>query len=159
MIRDLRSVFASIEKQHRKNPLLDDSQAPVGKTLWSRADHMFGPDGIVGGPITGVEDLIRRQESDNVLFVIYEDLSINPEKTMRQIYDFIGEKHFFHDFKDIKNTAIDPDNIYLNKFPHKGCGAVMPTNIDEWKDYFSEEMARTIMDRFPLYNGFFGYKA
>lgn len=158
LVRDIRNVFSSIEKQYRKNPLLDDTPTSVGKTVYHRADHMFSPEGIIGSSIVGVEDLIRRRKSQNILFVFYEELSINPEKSMKQVYDFIGEGYFAHDFDNIVNTAIDPDSFYLNKFPHEGSGKILPTDVDEWKNFFSADLATTIMERFPLYNSFFGYK-
>jgi len=158
LVRDIRNVFASIEKQYRKNPLLDDTPTAVGKTVYHRADHMFSPEGMIGSSIVGVEDLLRRRKTENILFVFYEELSINPEKSMKQVYEFLGENYFHHNFNDIKNTAIDPDNFYLNKFPHEGSGKILPADVDEWKHYFSEELAKTIMERFPLYNSFFGYK-
>lgn len=158
IVRDLRNVFSSIEKQYRKNPLLDDAGNAIGKTVFHRADSMFGPEGMIGTSIIGVEDILRRNNHKNVLFVFYEELSMNPDKTMRQIYDFLGENHFSHNFQDVKKTAVDPDSFYLNKFPHEGKGKIIPTDIDEWKNYFSEELANTIMGRFPLYNSFFGYK-
>jgi sulfotransferase len=158
MVRDIRNIFSSIEKQYIKNPLFDESSVPGGKTIYHRADHMFGPEGIVGTCIVGVEDMIRRMKKHNILFVIYEELSANPEKCMKKVYDFLEEEQFHHDFNNVKKTAVDPDSFYLNKYPHEGKGKVVPTNSEEWKGYFTEELANTIMGRFPLYNSFLGYK-
>jgi sulfotransferase len=158
MIRDLRGVFSSIEKQYIKNPLFDESNTPIGKTIYHRADHMFGPEGIVGSCVAGIEDMLRRGRMQNILFVFYEELSASPEKTMKKVYEFLGEDYYHHDFDDVKKTAVDPDSFYLNKYPHEGKGKVKPTDVEEWKDYVSEDLANTIMGRFPMYNNFFGYK-
>jgi len=156
MIRDLRNVFASVEKQHRKNPILDDASSPKSKTIFSRADNMLSPDGLIGLPITGVEDLLRR-DSKNVIYIKYEELASDPNKAMEQLYDKLGIDHYEHNFEDVKNTAEDPDFMYLNKFPHKGEGKVIPSDLIEWKKYVSEDLAVTIMERFKGYNKAFGY--
>lgn len=158
MIRDLRNVFASIEKQYLKNPLLEEAVTPTGKTIFHRADHLFSSESVIGSPIVGIEDIIRRKVNRNILFVIYEKFSTDPEAVMKKIYNFIGEDYFSHDFDNVVNTAIDPDAYYLYKYPHKGEKKILPCNVDEWKSFFLEELANTIMGRFPLYNSFFGYK-
>lgn len=157
-IRDLRNVFASMEKQYLKNPLLEEAVNSVGKTIFYRADHQFSPENIIGSPIIGIEDILRRNASKNTLFVIYEQFSVDPEKAMKSIYDFLGEDYFSHDYNNVVNTSIDSDAYYLYKYPHKGEGKILPCDIDEWKSFFPEELAKTIMDRFPIYNNFFGYK-
>lgn len=156
MIRDLRNVFASIEKQHKKNPLLDEAQNPNQKTIFNRADQMFSPEGIIGAPILGIEDLIRRQIKD-VIYVNYESFSENPKEVMKKIYKHLEEDYFEHDFKNVEDTSNDPDGFYLHKYPHKGCGEVKPCNPDEWKEYVSPDLANIIMNKFGDYNRFFGY--
>ena len=156
LIRDLRSVFASIEKQHRKTPLFDDTQDPVQKGIFQRADQMFSPNGIIGHCLEGIMDLIRRDTKD-VLFIPYEGLSKNPKFTMEKIYEEIGEPSFKHDFDNITNTAIDCDGHYLYKFPHEGSGKVTAVKADDWKEYIPNDLATTIMQRFNEYNKFFSY--
>lgn len=153
LVRDLRNVFASVEKQHRKNPILNQE----GKTIYERADTMFGPTGLIGGPITGVEDLLRR-DPKNVIFIKYEDLVSEPLKIMTSLYKYLGYDYFEHNFENVKNTAEDPDFMYLNKYPHKGEGKVTPCDLNEWKKYVSDDLAETIMGRFTNYNKNFGYK-
>lgn len=155
-VRNLVNIFASIEKQHRRNPLLDDAATPMEKTIYSRADRMFGPEGLIGSPIVGIEDLIRRGP-DGVLYVQYESFSQNPGMVMERLYSELGEESYQHDFDNVENVADDPDGFYLHKFPHKGEGKIVPCNIEEWKEYISPDLAMTIKGRFPDYNTFFGY--
>ena len=156
MVRDLRNVFASIEKQHRKFPLLDDAQDLRSKTLYTRADLMFGPEGVVGGPIIGIEDIIRRKHK-NILFIRFEDFVKNPSGYMNSIYKFLGKDLFEHDFDNIKNTATDPDGFYLHKYPHEGSGKVESSDPEEWKSFVSDDLAKTIMERFADFNRHFEY--
>lgn len=156
IVRDLRNIFASIEKQHRKNPLFDGAGGSNEKTLFARADSMFSPKGLIGSPIVGVEDIIRRKLP--AIFVKFEQLSSFPMQVMKDIYQYLEEPYFAHDFNNIENTATDVDAMYNFKYPHQGAGAVRPTDPNEWMNFMNEELANTIMGRFPFYNNFFGYK-
>ena len=155
-VRNLVNVFASVEKQHRRNPLLDDAATPMEKTIYARADKMFGPEGLIGSPIVGIEDIIRRNPP-GVIYVQYESFSKEPKMVMERLYSELEEEPYEHDFDNIKNVADDPDGFYLHKFPHKGEGKILPCNREEWKEYISVDLAMTIKGRFPDYNQFFGY--
>lgn len=155
LVRDLRNIYASVEKQHKKTPFLDDSNAK-NKTLLDRANSMFSPDGLIGSCIVGVEDLIRRRPK-GIVFIQFETFAQNPESVMEKIYAEIGEKPFKHDFDHIENTANDPDGHYLLKFPHSGNGKVQQSDPAEWKKYMTPDLADKIMNRFKEYNQFFGY--
>jgi len=156
LVRDLKNVFASIEKQHRNSPLLDEAKTPQEKTIYDRADKMFAPQGIIGSAVLGIEDLIRRKPK-GVIFIQYESLASDPEGIIKTLYKNLEEKCFKHDFKNVKNTATDPDGFYLQKYPHKGEGRVKPSDQFEWKKYVSEDLAKVIMTKFTAYNRFFGY--
>ena len=155
-VRNLLNVFASIEKQHRKNPLLDEAPGLNEKTVYNRADMMFGPEGLVGQPIVGIEDILRRGPN-NVIFVHYETFTQDPAMAMQRIYTELGEPLYNHDFNNVENTSEDADGFYLHKYPHQGCGKVAPTDTEEWKDYLSPDLAQTIKGRFEDYCQYFGY--
>jgi sulfotransferase len=154
-VRDLKNVFSSVEKQHRKTPLLNEATGPLEKTIFDRADKMFSPQGLIGSPITGVEDILRRKL--NVYWVKFDQLSKFPVEVMREIYGYLEEPQFTHDFENIINTSTDPDSLYNFKFPHKGEGKVQPSDPHEWKNFMSDELAQLISGRFPLFNSHFGY--
>ncbi len=154
-VRDLRAVFASIEKQHGKNPIFDLATVPLEKTHLTRADSMFSAQGMIGGPLVGVEDVLRRR-SQNVHVVQYEQLVAQPRKVLSTLYTEIGEDDFDHDFDNVKNAATDCDALYLDKFPHQGDGKVEERKED-WQEHVSPDVCAQIMNRFPKYNRAFGY--
>jgi len=155
-VRDLRNIFGSIEKQNRVNPLVDEAQDWLSKGEFQRADQMFGNNGIIGLPINGIHDVIRRNDK-NVLFVKFEKFAENPESIMREIYKKLDLDYFDHQFENVENTSEDPDGLYLHKYPHKGEGKVEPCDPNEWKEFVSEETANLIMGKFTAYNEYFGY--
>jgi len=156
VVRDLRNVYASIEKQHKKNPILDVETIPIEKTLMKKVYTAFEPKGLVGAPIVGILDMIRRK-TQGVIFIKYENLSSKPEEIMKKLYEELEEEYFKHDFDNVKNTAIDPDGFYLYKYPHKGEGKIISGNTEEYKEYLSKDVIAFIMDKFQQYNKFFKY--
>ncbi|UCC72050.1 MAG: sulfotransferase [Gemmatimonadota bacterium] len=153
VVRDLRAVFASIEKQHRKSPVI---ALPGDQTVANRAQTMFHRQtGMIGAPICGVEDILRR-DPGNVILVKYESLVANPRVVLRNLYDQLGEIWFDHDLDNVENVATDLDALWLNKFPHEGSGKVAPPD-DAWSDWISPDIAADIMRKFSGYNSAFGY--
>lgn len=155
-IRDLRNIFSSMEKQHRKNPLLNVDGDNSVRLLFDRANRDFDVKGIIGNPLLGISDILRREPTDTI-FLQYEALASIPSITMQNLYTQLELPYFKHDFKNVENTSTDPDGYYLHKFPHKGCGKIEKPDLDEWKQYISPDIASMIMQKFQWYNLQFGY--
>ena len=156
LVRDLRSVLASIEKQHQKFTLLDPSPTNIDKTLRGRAINILSSDGIVGAPLNGITDLITRNRK-SVVFIRYEDFTAQTKSVMDMIYKELDEPVFEHDFNDVKNTSTDVDGLYLYKFPHKGNGKIVSPPKEGWRDYVPQDVADEIISKFKTYNEYFGY--
>lgn len=152
LVRDLREVFASFEKQQRKFPLLDENPT---LDITQRAINMFSSQGMIGGPLKGIEDILARRQE--VHWVKYEDFVRHPMEAMERLYCYLDQPSFDHDFEDVVNTATDPDHLYLNKFPHKGEGKVK-ASPPGWPNMMSANLANSIMAGFPWFNQRFGYQ-
>lgn len=150
--RDLRDIYASLEKQHRQNPLLHGTAYLGSQDVRDRASQMCSEQGLIGACVKGIEDLMRRRLS-NVIFIRYEDLVKKPKETMKLIDD-----SFEYQFDDIVNTAEDIDEVYQNKFPHRGCGKLTDQSVDMWKNIIDDELAQEIYNHFPYYNKILRYK-
>ena len=154
MVRDLRAIFGSMEKQHRKTPMFDEGGNEEQKTSYVRASNKLSNDGIIGVPLLGVEDCLRRNHP-GCIFVRYEDFAADPELIMRRIYKHIGEEYYEHDFDNVENVASDVDGLYWNKYPHKGSGKV--ESVNDWKDYIAPDVSELIMQQGVFYNTQFNY--
>lgn len=150
-VRDLRAVFGSFEKHWRRNTLM---QVPFGYTIRARMQNQFSPEGLIGAALTGVDDLVLFN-SPAVLFVHYEALVQHPKQILDRLYQHINEAAFEHDFDNVKNTSIDPDCLYLNKFPHKGDGKVQDET--DWQQFVPQQIAGEIMQTYNAYNQVFSY--
>lgn len=150
-VRDLRDVFASIERQEQKNGLI--TNAPM--TMTGRYNCLFAEDGVIGGPYSGIIDLIDTNP-DNVLIVHYESLVEAPARMLSVIEEELGLEPFAYDFDNVPDTATDPDGFYLGKFPHRASGKVEHRS-PHWSEVVTPKIAADIMQKGGKYNAFFGY--
>lgn len=150
LVRDLRDVYASMEKHHRKNPMLAAPNIISSTGVFQRADMAFSPEGMIGSCVAGIEDLIRR-DLPNVVFVQYEAMCADPQKVLSSFDDFE------YDFDNVKNVSEELDKAYHDKYPHHGDGKVSTKSIGMWKEFIDNDLAENIKAKFPLYNKTFGY--
>jgi sulfotransferase len=161
-VRDLRAIFASVEKHHAQNPMIDEAGNPTELTTYNRADRLFSPNGLIGQQIMGVEDLIRRnprnQKGKEFVHVVqYETFAQNPQLVIDRVYAVLGEERFEHDFENVVNTATDVDGLYGYKFPHAGSGKIEAPS-EGWREHVPSDIANLVMQRFANYNRAFGYQ-
>lgn len=115
MVRDLRDVFASMEKNYRKNP---DKQDPV--LDWSKMQGTSVPKRIdiwsqgppVGMAIERLSEIFRMGIDKKILFVKFEDLCLYPETEMQRIYQFFDLPYYQHDFNNIEQITKEDDEVY-----------------------------------------------
>ena len=115
MVRDLRDVFASMEKNYRKNP---DKANPVlnwaqmaGTTVPKRID-IWAQSQPIGLAIERLQELFRLGIDSKVLFVKFEDLCLYPETTMTKIYQYLEVPYYEHDFDNIQQVTKEDDEVY-----------------------------------------------
>ena len=115
MVRDLRDIFASMEKNYRKNP---DKADPIlnwaqmsGTTVPKRID-IWAQSQPVGLAIERLQELFRLGTDSKVLFVKFEDLCLYPETTMTKIYQYLEVPYYEHDFDNIQQITKEDDEVY-----------------------------------------------
>ena len=150
-VRDPRDVIASIERQNRATAAFN---SPVARTLYESADLLMKPDGMVGGPMRFIEDLIRAQA--DVVYVTYESLVASTGPVVNRVATAMGLEAWDFDFENVVNVSTDLDALYRQKYPHEGCGPIKPTG-HKWSEVFDEGLAKLIASVFPLYMQTFGY--
>lgn len=152
-VRDPRDVVASIERQHRRTAVFN---SPIARTLWETAQNLMAPDGMVGGPCRLIEDLIRRNAA-GVHFVRYETLVRDPLPVVLAAFEAIGVDGFSPDVENVEDHATDVDALYFGKYPHHDAvGKIKPTGTS-WQDTLDPQLARQVIEAYPLYAQTFGY--
>lgn len=155
-VRDPRDVIASIERKHRDTGVFN---SPVAPMLRDAASTLLAPEGIVGGPMRFVEDLLhRRLGPPDVNFVRYETLTIATEAVLSRLHEVLDLPSFTHDYDDVKNVATDLDALHRGKYPHDASGTVK-SNESSWRDVIDESLGQEIASVCPLFMQTFEYVA
>lgn len=115
MVRDLRDIFASMEKNYRKNP---DKQDPIlnwasmqGTTVPKRID-IWAQNPPVGMAVERLSEIFRMGIDSKMLFVKFEDLCLYPETEMQRIYQYLDIPYYQHDFDNIEQVTKEDDEVY-----------------------------------------------
>jgi sulfotransferase len=115
MVRDLRAIFSSMEKNYRKNshkdPLLVNVNELKNMTTTSRVDH-FSISPPIGPSLEWLFESIHQGYDKDILFVRFEDLTSNPDKELKRIYDYLEIPFYQHDFNNIEQLTIENDVIH-----------------------------------------------
>lgn len=115
MVRDLRDVFASMEKNYRKNPdkadgILDWSKMQ-GTTVPKRID-IWAQGPPVGMAIERLGEIFRMGINSKMLFVKFEDLCLHPNTELTRIYNYLNIPSFKHDFDNVEQVTKEDDEVY-----------------------------------------------
>jgi sulfotransferase len=115
MVRDLRDIFASMEKNYRKNP---DKADPIlnwaqmqGTTVPKRID-IWAQNPPVGMALERLSEIFRMGTDAKMLFVKFEDLCLYPETEMQRIYQYLDVPYYKHDFDNIEQVTKEDDEVY-----------------------------------------------
>lgn len=111
-VRHVPWIVDSVERLVQRNVFQPSSifSYMVGGTVYSRADGVAGPEGMLGYAYNALKEAYFGEDaSARLMLVQYETLVNDPAKALSAIYDFIGEPQFTHDFEDIAFDATDFD--------------------------------------------------
>jgi sulfotransferase len=160
MVRDIRSIYSSMEKNFRKNPHrenhVQDVPNLVGTTLNKRVDIWAG--GVpVGVAIDRLQDVIQQGIADKMLFVRYEDLMDNPENEMKRIYEYFGIPEYDkHDFENITQHTQENDMIHGIYGDHT-LRTKFERKPDDFMDVLGYEISMNIRNHYKWFYDYFGY--
>ena len=115
MVRDLRAVFASMEKKFRANPDYDDGlldNAKIQNVTTQQRIQTWASGHPIGYALSKLNQSILDKTANNFLFIRYEDLCTNPIPQMQSIYKFLDTPYFEHNFKHIPQVTIENDSIH-----------------------------------------------
>lgn len=160
MVRDVRSIYSSMEKNFRKNPHranhVQDAPNLVGTTLNKRVD-IWAQGVPVGIAIDRLQDMIQQGIADKVLFIRYEDLMDNPENEMKRIYEYFGVPYYEeHDFENITQHTHENDTIHGIYGDHK-LRPKFERKPDDFMDVLGYEISMNLRNHYKWFYDYFGY--
>lgn len=160
MVRDPRAIYASMEKNFRKNPTREShiQNAPqlVGTTLEKRID-LWADNVPVGISMDRIKDCFQQGLDKKMLFIRYEDLMANPEQEIRRVYEYLELPYYeAHNFETVTQHTHENDNVHGVFGDHK-----LRTKFEKLPDDYEEilgyDLSLKIKNTYPWFYTNFGY--
>ena len=85
---------------------------------------------VLGLAYDRLKDVIHRGFVNNLHFVEFEDLTNNPKKKIKEIYEFLGIEPFQHDFNNVEQVTTEDDSVHGGLNLHKIRKKVLPIKDD-----------------------------
>lgn len=105
-VREIGWILDSFERIYRRNNRKPSNiYAPGTATVYGRTGSLSLSSGVVGYSLDALREACASDESDRILLVDYEVMCKNPSIVIEQIYRFIDEPPFGHDFDKVEYSA------------------------------------------------------
>lgn len=160
MVRDLRSIMASMEKIHRggfekHQPIVNHGEMK-GTTTQKRVMAWFQSP-PVGLALERLQQCFLEGINREILYVRAEDLASRPAEQMKRIYDYLGMENFAHDFDNVEQTVREDDSAYgLSNDLHTIRREVRPLKADH-EEVLGPQLCDWINRTHGWYQRHFGY--
>jgi sulfotransferase len=159
MIRDPRAIFASMEKNFRKNQHLDSGivnhAALTGTTTEKRIDS-WAQGQPVGMAFERLYQIFKEGLNKKMLFIKYEELAENPKLEMQRVYEYLGIPYFEHDFDNIQQITREDDSVYGIYGDHQIRKKLEPLRPD-WKEVLGINASNWIKNHYKWFYDEFKY--
>lgn len=162
MVRDLRDIFASKEKQFRQNQYKYESGRKVqemqGTTLPKRVD-MWIANSNFGIALESLNEVIRQNYDDKILFIKYEDFCLRPESEMIRLYQHLDIPAFEHNFDEIVKVTKNDYEVY-DGHDQEDMGSVygLKRKPSDYKIVLGADVSDWIYDNYKWFFTKFNYK-
>lgn len=101
-VRDVVSILNSFEVAFSKNPLYKNKLLDHNDNVYYRCvDLMEEGKGIVYTPFLHLKEGYAANPH-MILLIKYENLCKDPEKTMKEVYEFLEKPYYPHNFEDVE---------------------------------------------------------
>ena len=128
-VREIGWIADSFERLYRRNGQKASAIYgwDTGGTVWSRTMALANSQGVIGFALDALREAVASEEHDRLLLIDYESMCRDPRAALDQIYAFIGERSFKHDFRNVEYEAGEFDRQLGAEGLHTVHGAV------EWR--------------------------
>ena len=160
MVRDPRAIYASMEKNFRKNPLREtntqDASHLIGTTLDKRV-NTWADSAPVGVSMDRLKDCFQQGIDKKMLFIRYEDLMANPEQEIRKVYDYLELPYYDgHRFNTVTQHTQENDEVHGIYGDHK-LRNKFEKLPDDYEEILGYDLATSIKNTYPWFYTNFGY--
>jgi sulfotransferase len=160
MVRDIRAIYASLEKKYRKNPLTDHHIANWGNLTGTTTDKrmiVWSNNPPIGPALDRLYQVLVQGLHQHILFIKFEELCLDPESQMKRIYEYLELPYFKHDFVNIPQITYEDDKWYGVFGDHMIRGELKPVKND-FLEVLGPNACRIIEDNYRWFFNDFGYQ-
>jgi sulfotransferase len=154
MVRDLRDIVASMEKNFRKFPYkwdTSDDYEAQGVSVGQRVNKWMNPEERpVGHTLNNLKEVFHRGNDKKMLFVKFEDLTNNPEKEMRRVYEYLELPYYHIDYQNVTQVTKEDDKFHGRYGQHKIQTQIKPI-ISNAKSILGENIYRQLYEKNEWY--------
>jgi sulfotransferase len=158
MVRDIREILASMENIFRKHPDKWDfsfnSESPK-YNIYERVNHWMNTK-PVGVTYKRLQDVIHRGYDKNILFIKFEELTSNPEREMRKVYNFLEIPYYHIDYNNVKQVTQEDDKFHGIYGDHKIEPKIKPTR-PKALELLGGDLCEKLYDTCRWYFEYFNY--
>ena len=111
-VRSIPWILDSFETLVRKNSLSATTMFLPEENInvYTRSNTLMRTDKPIGFAFDGLKQAVTSNERSSVYILEYDKLAKRPEQAMKEIYNFIGQPFFEHDFNDVEVSYDEFDN-------------------------------------------------
>ena len=152
ILRDLRDIICSFESLLWKHPQVNyrNEETPFYQFSFEKRMKMYCTDGSsnLGRPLATLPHVMEvAQKNPNSFFLCrHEDFNKQPREALQQIYQWLEEPNFEHDFDNIpKSDYYEHDTVYRALVSHK-TGTKLKKLEPRWPKLMTEEHSKMVID-------------
>lgn len=142
-VRPVLEVLSSCEKlyrkAHKRGASFPKDEAGGYQTVANRVTTLLGNNELVGAPISGIRETLACGYRSNMYFVEFDRLTRSPNTVMSEIYEFLDEEPFPHDFENVAQITSENDRVYGWGDLHTIRPAVKPVEAD-WEHVLAKHI-------------------
>jgi sulfotransferase len=154
-VRDLRSVFSSIEKNFRQNPSFIIKDLPIQNTK-NRLIH-FLKNHSLSRDIYHIEQRITEKNFNDILFIKFEDFCLNPQFFISKIYSFLNIPDYTHNLNYIPQLVNENDEIHYPIGTHNIKNTIQLPKKD-YEEVLGKDLCNWIYKEYEWYFQIFNYQ-
>ena len=147
MVRDLRDIFASMEMNWRKNrhlPIGPDNMVDLSNMTIRERVATWSNNHPVGFSTKRLLDAGEQNFLDDVLIIRYEDFTRYPIKCMEDLYEYIDEPYYQHDFNNIIKT-VEEDHKWHGPYGNHDVKKVLEPSESKYEEILGESIGNEII--------------
>jgi sulfotransferase len=147
-LREITEVLASFIKWAQENPnnFLDHFE-----TVEEKCDFLMNPQGQIIKQLYSIHNLMRDENKKYTLFLHYNDLINDPQKSIEKVYEFLKIRKYNHHYENLSQLRLNGIE-YCDDIYGKNLHNVKSTKVEKTNYKPVDYLPQSIIDKYSCYN-------